>query len=83
VDTVEEIDRRLEMAETMMMGLRLDTGISVQGFKARFSVEPAGEYGRTIKDLESLALLETVDGSLRLTPRGRIMGNEVFGRFFE
>ncbi len=83
VDTVEKIDRHLEMAETMMMGLRLDTGISVEGFEDRFSVEPAGAYGGTIEDLESLGLLETIDGSLRLTPRGRLMGNEVFGRFFE
>ena len=27
-------------------------------------------------------LLETDDGSLRLTPRGRLLSNEVFSRFF-
>ncbi len=83
VADVEEIDRKLEMAETLMMGLRLDDGVSVADFVHRFGETPAHVYGDTIAELTSLGLLETADGCLRLTPRGRILGNEVFRRFFE
>ena len=82
VETVEEIDQRLEMAETLMMGLRLDVGISIDDFAARFGVTPTQVYCDTIDDLASLGLLEGTDGALRLTPRGRMLGNEVFSRFF-
>ena len=82
MQTVEAIDQRLEMAETLMLGLRLATGVSVDEFARRFGVKPAQVYGDTIAELTSLGLLEAVDGSLGLTGRGRMLGNEVFSRFF-
>ena len=83
VEDVEVIGHRLQMAETLMMGLRLDTGIEVTEFARRFGGAPAQFYGETIKELATLDLLETVDGWLRLTTNGRIFGNEVFSRFFD
>ena len=82
VDGVEDIDKDLEMAETMMMGLRLDTGIEVETFRERFGGPPEKFYGDILDDLVTLGLLTTDDGSLRLTHRGRMMGNQVFSRFF-
>ncbi|MCH8869041.1 MAG: radical SAM family heme chaperone HemW [Chloroflexi bacterium] len=82
VDGVEDIDKDLEMAETMMMGLRLDVGIEVETFRKRFGGPPSDYYGETLDDLVTLGLLTTDDGSLRLTHRGRMMGNQVFSRFF-
>ena len=82
VDEVETIDQRLEMAETLMLGLRLDTGISVKDFSGRFGLSPVQAYGETINELGGSGLLETVDGSLRLTSRGRMLGDEVFASFF-
>ena len=82
VDGVETVDQRLEMAETLMLGLRLDTGVSVDEFTGRFGVPLTQVYGETVDDLASLGLLEASDGWLRLTARGRILGNEVFSRFF-
>ena len=82
VEEVEPIDRRLEMAETLMMGLRLDVGVSIDEFAQRFDTTPQRAYGDTIDELLSLGLLERAAGHLRLTPRGRILGNEVFARFF-
>ena len=82
VEDVERIDRRLEMAETLMMGLRLDTGIRIDDFAERFGVTPGQAYGETIEELSSIGLLEGIDGRLRLTSRGRMLGNEVFARFF-
>ena len=82
VESVEDIGTRLEMAETLMMGLRLDTGITVADFAQRFGVTPSQAYPETIEELSSIGLLEGVDGRLMLTPRGRMLGNEVFARFF-
>ena len=82
VEKVEPIDRRLEMAETLMMGLRLNSGVSTGEFARRFGETPSQAYDGTIDELTSVGLVETVDGWMRLTPRGRLLGNEVFGRFF-
>ena len=82
VETAEPIDRRLEMAETMMMGLRLDVGINTEEFRTRFGSTPDDEYHDILQELESFGLLELVQGSVRLTSRGRMLGNEVFSRFF-
>jgi oxygen-independent coproporphyrinogen-3 oxidase len=83
VDTTEKIDRRLGMAENLMMGLRLDDGISIPDFRARFNQTPSEAYETIIPDLTNLGLLKTTDDRLLLTQRGRIFGNEVFSRFFE
>ncbi len=82
VEAAEPVDRRLEMAETMMMGLRLDTGVDAAQFAARFGESPAYVYGEVIDDLADDGLLETAGGCFVLTPRGRLLGNEVFSRFF-
>ncbi len=82
VDDVERIDPPMEMAETMMMGLRLDEGISVTAFAERFGASPRSVYADTLDELERLELIHIQDGALRLTHRGRMLGNEVFSRFF-
>ncbi|MCY4528180.1 MAG: radical SAM family heme chaperone HemW [Chloroflexi bacterium] len=83
VDTIEFIDRPLEMAETMMLGLRLDSGVSITEFEARFGVTPIEAYREELDELQPTGLVETVDGSIRLTDKGRFLSNEVFVRFFD
>ena len=70
------------MAETMMLGLRLDDGIGIADFTERFGAPPSQFYADAITELERMELLHTQDDALRLTHRGRMMGNEVFSRFF-
>ena len=81
VEMVEAIDGRLEMGETMMLGLRLTEGVAASDFQARFGVELRDTFGPPIGELEGAGLLQWRDGSLVLTPRGRLLGNEVFQRF--
>ncbi len=69
------------MAETMMMGMRLNDGISLEDFYDRFGENVTSVYGKQVEDLTSLGLIEQIDGALRLTSRGRPLGNEVFLRF--
>jgi len=83
VETVEAIDRPMEMAETMMMGLRLDTGIVEMDFTARFGRNLSDVYTDVLPELHKIGLIETKAGAIKLTDRGRLLGNEVFSRFFE
>jgi oxygen-independent coproporphyrinogen-3 oxidase len=77
----EDISPSLERAETMILGLRLLRGIEEVGFRRRFGESFWELYGREIEGPLSLGLLEMAEGWLRLTPKGRLLGNEVFQRF--
>ena len=77
----EEIDRATEMSETMILGLRLREGVSFSDFQERFSVELAGAFADQMKELRDLGLVEVDGSAVRLTGRGRLLGNEVFERF--
>lgn len=81
VESAEPIDRAREMAETMMLGLRLAEGVSVAAFRQRFGVEPDDVYRDVLVELADYGLVTAVDGVIRLTERGRFLGNEVFVRF--
>ena len=75
-----------EIAETMMMGLRLvQEGISTTGFKTRFGMTLEHRFSQEIEELTRLGLLEWqgsgAQSRLRLSPRGRLLGNQVFMRF--
>ena len=83
MESVEAIDQFMEMAETMMMGLRLDTGIVEADFAARFGRTLSDVYANVMPELHQLVLIETKAGAIKLTDRGRLLGNEVFSRFFD
>jgi oxygen-independent coproporphyrinogen-3 oxidase len=76
------ISKYVEMQETMMTGLRLTReGVSTIDFAARFGVQMISVFGRDIDELISLSLLEWASPILRLTKRGRLLGNQVFMHF--
>jgi oxygen-independent coproporphyrinogen-3 oxidase len=78
----EQIDRALEMGETLMLGLRLiEEGVERARFADRFDVELDEVYGATITNLLEQGLLESDAIRIRLTPQGRLLGNLVFGAF--
>jgi oxygen-independent coproporphyrinogen-3 oxidase len=81
VAATEQIDRATEIAETMIMGLRLCRGVSFQDFERRFGLSLDQVYGAQIGEIIELGLLEENDCAIRLTARGRLLGNEVFERF--
>lgn len=79
---------RDQMQETMLLGLRLtEEGVLAAGFRARFGAELADVFGREVGDLLRLGLVEWYDvpggGGLRLTARGRQVGNQAFLRFVD
>jgi oxygen-independent coproporphyrinogen-3 oxidase len=71
-----------DMSEYMLNNLRLvRAGASDIDFKSRFGVGLMDAYGAELEDLIRLGLLEESDDALRLTRRGRLLGNQVFLRF--
>jgi oxygen-independent coproporphyrinogen-3 oxidase len=73
-----------DMGEFMMTGLRLTReGVTTQTFRERFDRELDVVFGKEIEDLIRLGLLVKQTGRLRLTRRGRLIGNQVFMRFVE
>ena len=81
-----------DMSEFMMTGLRLtQEGVSEDEFQARFGWSMYEVYGKEIEELLKLGLIEAPapegrgargEGEiLRLTKRGRLLGNQVFMKF--
>lgn len=77
----EMIDHATEMAETMFLGLRLASGIVFEECIARFGEDAREKYRTQLAELNELGLIELSDQHVRLTPRGRLLSNEVFWRF--
>ena len=81
ITSSERLDAATDMADSMILGLRLVEGVPFAGFRQRFGVDVDERYGREIAELTVLGLIEASDGHLRLTARGRLLGNEAFQRF--
>jgi oxygen-independent coproporphyrinogen-3 oxidase len=83
--TLTYVDRQAEIGETMMMGLRLvEEGVSDTAFRERFGQPLRQVFGAQIERLARLGLLEWAgpqDDTLRLSERGRLLGNQVFMEF--
>ena len=79
------IDRQREIEEMMIMGLRLtQSGISDKRFRKRFGTSVFDEYPDEIRTLVSQELIEPVNMNnpvVRLTKKGRFLGNHVFRMF--
>lgn len=80
-----EVSPRQAMQETMMLGLRLtQAGVSQREFTARYAQSLLEVYHWEIESLMAKGLLEWAgedDDRLRLTKRGRLLGNQVFLHF--
>lgn len=79
------VEREAEIAETMMMGLRLtQEGVSAAAFRQRFGQDLQDFFARPIARLRERGLLEWSGAQgdrLRLTAAGRLLGNQVFVEF--
>ena len=69
------------MAETMFMGLRLNSGVGFAHFRDRCRAELDHVYRAELEELAELGLIERDEHGVQLTERGRMLGNQVFERF--
>jgi oxygen-independent coproporphyrinogen-3 oxidase len=81
IDFVEDTSLSMAMSETMILGLRLSQGVSKHDFAHRFETPIGTVYGSEIDDLKASGLIEERGESIRLTRRGKLLGNNVFERF--
>jgi oxygen-independent coproporphyrinogen-3 oxidase len=76
----EVIEHEQAMAETSFLALRTAIGLHLPTFEQRFAQSFALFVGNRLRVVEEAGLLELEDGWLRLSQRGRLLGNEVFLR---
>jgi oxygen-independent coproporphyrinogen-3 oxidase len=79
--TVTAVNQQSALEESFFLGLRLNQGVDLGELGARFggvALEPA--RSAMARSLDA-GLLQQEDSRIRLTPRGRLLSNEVFAAF--
>jgi oxygen-independent coproporphyrinogen-3 oxidase len=69
------------LEETFFLGLRLNQGVDLKKVASDFGEQAVDTFSETIAECEDLGLLKRDGDVVRLTPRGRLLSNEVFERF--
>jgi oxygen-independent coproporphyrinogen III oxidase len=67
--------------EAFFLGLRLNRGVDLQEMASHFDAAVVESYRPVILELSQFGLLHMEGDVLRLTPRGRLLSNEVFQAF--
>lgn len=75
------VSKKEMMEEEMFLGLRKTDGVSISRFSNKFEENLFDVFDSAIKEMINRELL-TIDGDyIRLTKKGRFLGNEVFQEF--
>ncbi|WP_391116115.1 radical SAM family heme chaperone HemW [Psychrobacillus sp. L3] len=72
-----------KMEEEMFLGLRKNAGVSLEKFKIRFGKSLQDIYGSQLDELVQKQLIVIENNYVKLTRRGRFVGNEVFQYFLQ
>jgi oxygen-independent coproporphyrinogen III oxidase len=75
------VDAQAALEESFFLGLRLNSGVSLEDLNTKFGSETIEDYRPIIAELVENGLMENCVDHLRLTPRGRLLSNEVFALF--
>ena len=75
------VTRANALEESFFLGMRLNRGIDLREVADKFGCEAVAQVFPMIKQLESDGLLDASRNVVRLTPRGRLLSNEVFQKF--
>jgi oxygen-independent coproporphyrinogen-3 oxidase len=76
----ETVEHLQAMSETAFLALRTAMGLHLPTFEERFGVPFVHFVGERLHTVTEAGLLECANGWLRLSKRGRLLGNEVFLR---
>lgn len=79
--STHEVPVHEQMEEEMFLGLRKTAGVSVSGFTEKFGKSLEQIYGEILKNEIGKGNLALEDGAVKLTRKGRFVGNEVFEQF--
>ena len=75
------ISAREALEEVFFLGLRLARGVDLTEVAAHFGQEAVSGFLPVIDEFVESGLLERRGEVIRLSPRGRLISNEVFQRF--
>jgi oxygen-independent coproporphyrinogen-3 oxidase len=79
VENIELVDRKNEIAETLIMGLRLmQEGISRADFIKRFDIDVIEYHEQVLERYQVLGLLQIDSERVVLTREGRLLSNTIF-----
>jgi oxygen-independent coproporphyrinogen-3 oxidase len=76
-----EVSQSAALEETFFLGLRLNRGANLREVAATFGQQALEELRPAIAGLITGELIHQTGDCLRLTPRGRLLSNEVFQSF--
>jgi oxygen-independent coproporphyrinogen-3 oxidase len=76
-----EVSSAAALEETFFLGLRLTRGVDLRQAAAKLGDEAIAGFSETIADCVRMGLMQQEGDAIRLTPRGRLLSNEVFERF--
>jgi oxygen-independent coproporphyrinogen-3 oxidase len=77
----ERLGRSRQHEEAWFLGLRTNAGVSLPELEAEFGAELVNEARALLGPLAERGLIEIAADSVRLSPRGRLLSNEVFAEF--
>ena len=80
-EQTEKLELRDQMAEYMILGLRMTEGVSATEFRNNFGQELYEIYGNVIKKYRTMELLEQNGDYLRFTRRGISVSNPILADF--
>ena len=75
------VPREEELEEAWFLGLRLSAGVSLRDLRAEFGPAAVASFDPILTKLECDGLITWTGDRIALTPRGRLVSNEVFERF--
>jgi oxygen-independent coproporphyrinogen-3 oxidase len=81
--SIVRVGEREAFEETIFLTLRMNRGLAVSDLRERFSEELVSQCEDAAKDLIVDGLMTEADGRWRLTLRGRMVSNDVFGHLLE
>jgi oxygen-independent coproporphyrinogen III oxidase len=76
-----EVSRQGALEETFFLGLRLTGGVDLEKVRETVGTFVVTALAPVLVDLAGVGLIDWEGDSVRLTPRGRLLSNEVFERF--
>lgn len=76
-----QVSRSEKMEEEMFLGLRKNEGVSIEKFIEKFQENPLFLYEKQLNELIEKDWITVTENAMKLTKKGRLLGNEVFQYF--
>jgi putative oxygen-independent coproporphyrinogen III oxidase len=81
VEWYQPLGRRQALEETLFLGLRLLQGVDWNRMKHEYEESELSGYEASLREMSSRGLIDWDDATVRLTPQGILLSNEVFQTF--